>query len=199
MKEVKKRKTTKILINLLSITFIIAASILIFEKFDQENILLEDSKKFASLYKDVPENNNFTFSSSSEVLKILEDGTGIIFFGYPECNWCQAYVKILNEAATKEDINKIYYLDVKNDREKNSQEYKKIISLLKNHLYFDDENNYRIYVPDVTFVKNGKIIGHDNETSLVTKEDGTPNEYWTNEKKEYLETRLITFMKELKK
>ncbi|MBQ3066718.1 MAG: hypothetical protein IJD18_01695, partial [Clostridia bacterium] len=42
---------------------------------------------------------------------------------------------------------------------------------------------------NVTFVKDGDILANDNETSVVTEEDGTPEEYWTDTKVEALKTK----------
>ena len=36
-------------------------------------------------------------------------------------------------------------------------------------------------MPDVTFVKNGNIVYHNNETSLVAS-DQTTADYWTEDK-----------------
>ena len=62
---------------------------------------ISDSKKFASEYTQVQEYNVFTYRSEDEIIKILEHGTGIVYLGFPECPWCQAYVKYLNETAKR--------------------------------------------------------------------------------------------------
>lgn len=197
MKEVKQNKITKITLGFLSLILIIVAPIIIFEKFNHEEKTLTDAKKFAKEYKILDEENIFKYSNSNEIIKILESKTGIIFLGYPECEWCQAYASILNEAAKEENINQIYYFNIKEDRNKNTKNYEKIISLLKDYLLYDDEEKIRLYVPDVTIVKNGNIIGHNNEGALITKQDGTPNEYWTQERKENLKSTLKLYFKQL--
>ncbi len=197
MKEVKQNKITKITLGFVSLILIIVAPIIIFEKFNHEEKTLTDAKKFAKEYKILDEENIFKYSNSNEIIKILESKTGIIFLGYPECEWCQAYASILNEAAKEENINQIYYFNIKEDRNKNTKNYEKIISLLKDYLLYDDEEKIRLYVPDVTIVKNGNIIGHNNEGALITKQDGTPNEYWTQERKENLKTTLKLYFKQL--
>lgn len=197
MKEVKQNKITKITLGFVSLILIIVAPIIIFEKFNHEEKTLTDAKKFAKEYKILDEENIFKYSNSNEIIKILESKTGIIFLGYPECEWCQAYASILNEAAKEENINQIYYFNIKEDRNKNTKNYEKIISLLKDYLLYDDEEKIRLYVPDVTIVKNGNIIGHNNEGALITKQDGTPNEYWTQERKENLKSTLKLYFKQL--
>ncbi len=150
-----------------------------------------DSKKFSKEY-DIEE-NVFVYRSKEEIIKILENGTGIVYLGFPECPWCKAYVKILNEVAKEEGVEKIYYYNILEDRKNNTSTYQKIVSILNENLLYDEEGNKKIYVPDVTFVLNGKIIGHDNETSVV-KEDITPNDYWTEEKIKTLKDKLRKYI-----
>ncbi len=150
-----------------------------------------DSKKFSKEY-DIEE-NVFVYRSKEEIIKILENGTGIVYLGFPECPWCKAYVKILNEVAKEEGVEKIYYYNILEDRKNNTSTYQKIVSILNENLLYDEEGNKRIYVPDVTFVLNGKIIGHDNETSVV-KEDITPNDYWTEERIKTLKDKLRKYI-----
>lgn len=39
------------------------------------------------------------------------------------------------------------------------------------------------------------MLFHDNESSVVTEEDGTPEEYWTSERVSALEGRLADGIK----
>ncbi len=160
----------------------------------RENIKT-DAVRFASEYTSVLEDNIFVYRNPKEIINILENGTGIVYMGFPECPWCQAYVPYLNEVATNEGIEKIYYLNVLEIRKNNTPEYQKIVSILSDYLLNNDEGNKRVYVPDVTVVKNGEIVGHDNETSVVSEEDGTPADYWTSEKTNNLKSKLENMIK----
>ncbi len=155
-----------------------------------------DALKFSKEYNSVTEDNVFVYRDASEIIKILEKGTGIVYLGFPECPWCNAYVSILNEVAKEEEIDKIYYYNILEDRKNNTNNYKKIVSILKEHLNLDEEGNERIYVPDVTFVLEGKIIGHNNETSLISSLV-TPKEYWTEEKIVNLKNTLRNYITEI--
>ena len=140
-----------------------------------------DNIKFSKEYTSVSKNNVFVYRSKDEIINILEHGTGIVYLGYPECPWCMAYVPLLNEIAKNEGIEKIYYYNIREDRKNNTEFYQKVVSILNDYLNYDEEGKKRIFVPNVTFVKEGKIIFNDNETSLIS--EGTPSEYWTEEKK----------------
>lgn len=148
-----------------------------------------DSVKFSKEYE-MTENNVFVYRDIEQIIKILENGSGIVYLGFPECPWCKAYVKYLNEVAIDNDLDKIYYYDILDDRKDNTKEYQKIVGILEEYLRYDDEGNKRIYVPAVISVKNGKITGFDDETSYDTKNYETPEEYWENEDLEGLKDKL---------
>lgn len=152
----------------------------------------KDNEKFAKEY-DMTTENVFVYRTGEEIVKILKNGTGVVYLGFPECPWCRAYVKILNEVANEEEIEKIYYFNILDDRKNNTELYKEIVSLLNDKLLYDEEGNKRIYVPDVSFVLEGEIIGHDNETSVISG-DITPDMYWTDEKKIQLKEKLRNYL-----
>lgn len=154
----------------------------------------KDAIRFSEEYTKVPEDNVFDYVSATKVIDILKNGTGVVYLGFPECGWCQQYVVYLNEVAKENGIDTIYYYNIKDARTNNTESYKKITELLKYYLFTDDEGNERVYVPDVTFVKDGVIVGHDNETSIVTDEDGTPETYWTSEKVSSLKSKLANYI-----
>ena len=160
---------------------------------EEENVL-SDAARFSQEYTLVDENNKFVYADIDEVIDILEDGTGIVYLGFPECKWCQQYVVYLNEVAKDRGISKIYYYNIREDREKNTKDYQKIVSLLKEYLEEDEDGNPRVYVPAVTFMSNGKILGFDDETAYDTKGYDDPSEYWTDKTVENLKDRLNSYL-----
>ena len=140
-----------------------------------------DASKFKEEYSRVSEDNVFVYRTDKEIIDILKHGTGIVYLGFPECPWCQAYVSYLDEVAKETKIEKIYYLNILEIRKNNTKEYQEIVSLLDNYLSYDEEGKKRIYVPAVVAVKEGEIIGFEDETSHDTKGYETPEEYWKNE------------------
>lgn len=156
-----------------------------------------DAKKFAEEYKQVGEDNVFVYREVDDIIKIMEHGTGIVYLGYPECPWCQAYVKYLNEVAKEEGVEKIYYCNTKKVKETDMEKYQKLVSLLSGHLQYNDEGNEWIYVPNVSFHVNGKIVGNDYESSKDTHNLKDPKEYWTEEEVKDLKTRLKGYIEEV--
>ena len=149
-----------------------------------------DHEEFAKEYTKISEDNIFVKRSAEDIISILENGTGVVLLSFPECPWCQAYVPYLEEQAKDNGITVIYYCNILEDRKNNTDEYKKIVELLGDNLEYDQEGNHRVFVPNVTFVVKGKIIGNDFETALDTKGYETPEEYWEKEDLPGLKQRL---------
>ncbi len=146
-----------------------------------------DSVKFSKEYPGVGENNVFEYKTIEEIIKIFESGTGVVYLGFPECPWCQRYVIYLNEVANEVGLKKIYYFNILQDRKDNTEGYRTLLSLLDGYLLNDDDGNPRIFVPDISVVVNGEIVGHDNETSM---ESGSVDEYWTEQKVKNFKNKL---------
>ncbi len=152
----------------------------------------KDNYKFSVEYTRVPMDNVFVYKTEEEIINFLETGTGIVYLGFPECPWCQSYVVYLNEVVKDSGIEKIYYLNVKDIRTNNTENYQKIVSLLSDILPNDENGNKKVYVPQVVFVKKGNVVAGDNETSMIS--DGTPLEYWTSENIANLKQKLVGYI-----
>ena len=140
----------------LGILLAVIVGICLYTAFTSKNEV-SDAKKFSLDYTEVGEDNIFVYRTDEEIIKILEGGTGIVFFGFPECPWCQAYAPMLNEVAKESGIEEIYYYNIKDIRKANTENYQKIVSILKDYLPKDKVGNERVTVPDVTIVKEGKL------------------------------------------
>lgn len=159
----------------------------------------EDAKRFAKEYTQVSEDNKFIYTTAEKIIEILQKGTGIIYLGFPECPWCQAYSVYLNEVAKETKTKKIYYCNTKELKNNNKENYDKIINLIKEYLpYKVDEKKTILYVPNVTIVKNGKIIGNENTTAKDIGNATKPEEFWDNQKVLKLKETLKTYIKEIK-
>lgn len=192
-------KMKKILLIIVFVFFIGAFAYLGIKDYSNSSktINLTDSEKFKKEYSSVSKNNIFVYKNADEIIKILENGTGIVYLGFPECPWCLSYVPMLNDIAKSHGIKKIYYFNIKDDRANNTKEYQTIVKILKDYLDYDDEGNKRIYVPEVVFLLNGKILGSDNETANGMTSDDKPNIYWTEEKKLELNNRLSSLIDQI--
>jgi len=157
--------------------------------------LTTDSERFTLEYPLVGNDNIFVYRNASETADILSSGTGIVFIGFKECTWCQQYAVFLHEVAKEMEFEKIYYYDIREDRQNNNENYQRIIRILSGQLQYDDEGQQRVYVPDLTIVVGGRKLFRDYETSKETFDYSTPQEYWNEERVDALKERFRTGMK----
>lgn len=171
------------------------------------------SFKYPSI--EIVKDNKVKYATSDEVLKVLEDGTGVIYFGYPTCPWCRNAVPVLLEAANESSIENIYYFNTKDERDEikvkedgtlevvnsGTEGYKKLLkrldSILLDYTLEDmhgntvSANEKRIYVPLVVFVREGEIVGYHLDT--VTSQTN-PFELLNEEQKNELMDIYINLM-----
>ncbi len=161
-----------------------------FINFNHQNNENEDAKKFSKEYTQVDKNNVYVYREVDDIINILEKGTGIVYLGFPECQWCQRYTKYLNEVAQDMGLTKIYYYNIREDRANNTENYLRIVKILQDYLQLDEEGHSRIYVPSVIALKKGEIVGFDDETAWDTKGFSTPDEYWNEDEVKELKDKL---------
>ncbi len=95
--------------------------------------------------------------SFNEALRLYdEEGTGILFYGYPTCGVCPMVLPSLNEAA-KTVNSQIYYVDL-NSETINEADMEHFEDLAHDHLYLEDDGTRSFRVPMVVVVINGEIV-----------------------------------------
>jgi len=196
IEKIKKQFGDKQNLLIIGLVLIIVLLVLILVKLKtNKNYENNDALKFAQEYTEVGEDNLFVYRTADEIIKILENGTGVVLLGFPECPWCQRYAVYLNEVAKELDYDKIYYFNILEDRKNNTEDYQNIVSIISDYLQYDEEGNKKVYVPAVIGLNKGEIVGFDDETAWDTKGFETPNDYWNDEAvntlKDKLETMLI--------
>ena len=161
---------------------------------------VETVKVFKDEYPGVPEDNVFYYTDQTGLINMLEHGTGIVYLGFPECPWCQAYVTYLNEVVDNAGTKVMYY-NIYQDRKDNSELYQKVVEILKNYnedmMRYDNDGNPRIYVPLILFVNQGELLAFDDETCMEDSSVIEPKDYWTEEKVQALKERLHTWSNEI--
>lgn len=193
-----KNKKIIIILGLAALIAIaLSFSVIIKNKNEKKNNNITNSEKFSREYKELTNDNAYIYKNIDEIIKILEHGTGLIYLGFPECPWCQRYVVYLNEVAKKENLEEIYYYNIKEDREKNTENYQKLVSILEENLQYDKEGNRRIYAPSIIAVKGGKIVGFDDETAYDTKGFEKPDDYWNDDEIKDLKKKLKEMIKKV--
>ena len=92
---------------------------------------VSDAAKFKSEYPRVAANNRFVYASDKEILDIFDNGSGVVFLGFPQCPWCQHLSKHVDRAARAEGVDKIYYLNIRDARASNNEVYRKLVKKLE--------------------------------------------------------------------
>lgn len=65
------------------------------------------------------DDNNVQYLTVDQAADIMENGSGVIFFGFAACPWCRNAVPILLKAMSNSNLDTIYYVDVRPNDDKN--------------------------------------------------------------------------------
>lgn len=145
------------------------------ERFKEEYEALNGTQNLVDMHLDA--DIKIKYVSTQEAVNLLKEGTGIIYFGFPRCPWCRNAVPVLLDVA-KENHLEVAYLDPSGLRNSDDELFSQIMGILYEHLQEDENGQKTLYVPDVYFIKEGKIVGHqlgtvesqDNPTVPMTEE-----------------------------
>ena len=140
----------------------------------------------------IDNDNPIIYLTDKNIVKQLQNGNKIIYFGFPDCNWCRAAIPVLLKAAKDNGVEKIYYYNFKKVREsyeqgKNDEKgaiYEQIIDILKNNITSEFETGpkkgeKRLSAPTVVLIKDGKVQNfhyrtvdtHKNYNKNLTKKE----------------------------
>lgn len=170
----------------------------LFKQDQTQNSEQTAKQKFKQLYPGLADDHRFSEVSEAEILRIFDNGDGLVFLGFTECPWCQALAPIVDQAAKQEGLEKINYLNIKEARTNNSEVYQKLVAKLEPYLNKDEDGNPRIYVPDVSVVSGGQIISHMLQETAPDGEKLTPEQYWTEERRQKALNQLREMIKQIK-
>ncbi len=148
----------------------------------------ELNEKEGAIQLEIDEKNPIEYADYDKLLEVIENGTGIIYLGFPGCPWCRNALPVLFDVAEDKNVEVIYYMNILNERDsyiveddelvyvkdeegnekKGSKGYFKLLDALEDHLsdyviLFEGEEyevgEKRIYAPTVIFVRDGDVIG----------------------------------------
>jgi len=203
--------SSKIKVFLLCVVAVVS-SIVIYNVFGNEQKeeinITEDEKKFKEEYEalnntkdsrgkeylsiDIDENNGVIYASFEELKELLTEGTGVVYFGYPECPWCRTAVPMLLQAASNTGLENIYYFNAKEIRDvkeldkngkvvtkkEGTKEYYELLEILGDHFWaydgLEDESIKRLYFPTVVFILDGEVVGIHIDTIESQKDPRVP-------------------------
>lgn len=153
----------------------------------------------------IPETMKIHTLDFSGVKSLLEEGDGILYFGFPSCPWCRTLLPQLFTTMEKHQLSELFVFNPKEIRDQKSldengnllvtiptsEEYQYLLdrldSLLPAYEGLNDPALKRLYVPLVVVIKEGKILTHHFNT-LEDQED--PNLPLTSEQESRLQELL---------
>jgi len=182
-------------------------------KFKEEYEALNEKEGYIEL--DIDKSNPIEYADYDKLLEVIDNGTAIIYLGFPECPWCRNALPVLFDVAKDKEVEVIYYMNILNERDsyivedkklvyatddegnekKGTKGYFKLLKALDEHLTdyvvsFEGKEyktgEKRIYAPTVVFVRDGEVIGL--HVSTVDSQE-SPKEPLT--KKQYKELYSI--------
>ena len=107
----------------------------------------------------------FQALSIKESLRMFDEkGSGIIYFGKPDCDYCQCAVPELNTAAKTMGVDVVYYVDVTNAETDDS--YEDLKKAIESTFKTNTSGQKAFMVPEVIAVKNGSIV--DSHLALTS-------------------------------
>lgn len=157
------------------------------EEYEKLNGVYNDKTNHYYMNVNILENSNVKYKNANEIIDILKNGTGVIYFGFPECPWCRNLVPILVDTLNEYTMPFYYYNayeirdnkhlddngDIVVDKE-GTKEYYEIVDILKDYLGeysgLNDNSIKRLYFPTIVFVKEGKIL-YVHTGTLDSQED----------------------------
>ncbi|MBP7213796.1 MAG: hypothetical protein KBA03_06150 [Anaerolineaceae bacterium] len=122
----------------------------------------------------IPEDSLFVPINEEDALQLLESGTGVLIFEFPECPWCRNMMPVVDEAAKEMALSKLYTFNIREERDQitlgddglvvvneGTEFYRKVLELLgENASIYDGLNDAsirRIYAPTVFVIENGIV------------------------------------------
>lgn len=123
-------------------------------KFEYELYNNIDYNNGKNIVSEIPTDNKIIYVKEKNLKHILTSGDAVVYFGYSTCPWCRNIVSSLLNIVNDSNIDKLYYVDVK------SVDVKKALDILDKYLEQDEDGDKHLYVPDVYFIKDGKIVFH---------------------------------------
>lgn len=163
------------------------------EEYESLNgVKVSDSDK---VYRSVniPEDNPFVYTTANDIISMMDNNeTFVVYFGFPKCPWCRSVLPTLIEVSDELELDKIYYVDVSEIRDKlgvdedgnvitlkeGSEGYLGLLNRLDNvledyTLVHDGENietgSKRIYAPNVVSIVNGHA--KELETGISSEQE----------------------------
>ena len=148
-------------------------------EFEKYNLVQVNNEELITL--NIDDDNNVIYANDNNIIDLLTKDTNIIYFGYAESNECRKALQVLLKTLKEEDIDKLYYYNIKElidslDNEKSKELYNNIIEVIGEDVLtnFEEEDRLdlkKIIMPTIVFIKDGKYIGLYSNNNEIDNDD----------------------------
>ena len=67
----------------------------------------------------IPEDNPIVYAEANDIISMMDNNeTFVVYFGFNSCPWCRSVLPVLLDVAKDLNLKKIYYVDVKDIRDR---------------------------------------------------------------------------------
>jgi hypothetical protein len=127
----------------------------------------------------LPADGKIIYAEPEKICEAFENGTHVIYLGWPQCNWCRRMLPVLLDTVRDYPGVYIYYYNLKSARQafesggndKLAQVYRDIVSELEKDDYdftelvsYYEDGTMKIPSSLVYFIREGEIIGVHRRT-----------------------------------
>lgn len=167
-----------------------------YEKINGEKVGDNDNRVRELL---IPDDNPFVYATANDIITMMDNNeTFVVYFGFANCPWCRSVLPTFIDVLDDLNIEKVYYVDVKDIRnvldlddegniitiKEGSEGYlgllKRFDNILEDYTLTDEDGNEiktgekRIYAPNIISVLNGKPKKMDTGISDEQNDEGDP-------------------------
>ena len=109
---------------------------------------------------EIPEDNPIVYADANDIITMMDNGdTFVVYFGFSSCPWCRSVLPTLLEVVEESNIEKLYYVDVKDIRDKMEiQDGKAVLTKEGTEGYIGLLNRLGDVLEDYTLEVDGKEI-----------------------------------------
>lgn len=144
--------------------------------------------------------SRFQKISMDEAADLIESkDSGIIYFGFENCPWCQQALPVFLDCLDKEEEKQtipLYYVETRNSEGElvyTQEQKERILPYIKGYMSDNEEGELTLYVPLFIHIDNGKVL--EGHVGTVDSHDAHERSMTASEKKELenIFTNLIEY------
>lgn len=183
----KTKNIIKKVIYLLIFILMIFAFIFLSKKYTKNE---ETIDTITTYYSNIT-SKKFEVAKAAKVKSLLKEGKSIIILGNSESKYSEKYISLIEETIESIILDKVYYYDLRNDKQQQNSNYYDIRDALSGNLVTTDLGENNLLAPSLYIIDNGEVKYYNIESAAVKNTDSI-EDYWTYEKEQNFKNEIYT-------